>query len=213
MRENNFVYHLGVTVFKLIFRIIFRGSVKGSLPRGGVIVCANHLSNLDPPILGSLSSKPLHFMAKKELFENPLFGWLNRALNAFPMSRDFFDRKAFRYAINLAESGRNVGIFPEGTRNKSGTDEIGPIKRGATYLLYHTTVPVIPVIISGSNYWKKLKRIKITIGEAIDLPERKLPYTRETAESICRKIKNALEKTRDSSNGDGSYCCNRNRPH
>jgi len=205
MRENNFVYHFGVTLFKLIFRIIFRGSIKGTLPRGGVIVCANHLSNLDPPILGSLSSKPIHFMAKKELFENPLFGWLNRALNAFPVNRSFFDRKAFRYAIKLSGSGKNIGVFPEGTRNKSGTDKIGPIKRGATYLIYHTDAPVIPVIISGSNHWKKLKRLQITIGKAIDLPERKMPYTRETAESMCRKIKSGLEKTRSGSNGDGSY--------
>lgn len=200
MRENNFVYHSGVTVFKLIFRIIFRGTIKGSLPRGGIIVCANHLSNLDPPMLGSLSSKPLHFMAKKELFENPLFGWLNRALNAFPVNRSFFDRTAFRYAIKLSESGKNIAVFPEGTRNKTGTDEIGSIKRGVSYLIYNTSAPVIPVFLSGTNRWKFLGRMSITVGKAVDLPERKMPYSRETAELICGKIKNSLEKTR----GDGA---------
>jgi len=117
------------------------------------------------------------------------------ALNAFPVNRDFFDSKAFRRAIALAESGKNIAVFPEGTRNKSGTDKLGDIKRGMSYLIYHTSVPVIPLFLSGTNRWKTLGRIKIRIGDAIDLPERRLPYTREISESIRVKIKNGLEKT------------------
>ncbi|MBA3065482.1 1-acyl-sn-glycerol-3-phosphate acyltransferase [bacterium] len=195
MRENNCVYHFSRIFFKTVLCVLFRGRIKGSVPRGGAVICINHTTNLDPPLTGTITSKPIHFMAKEELFENPLFRMLICALNSFPVNRNFFDRKAFRRAIELAESGKNIGIFPEGTRNKSGTDKIGPIKRGMSYLIYHTSVPVIPVFISGGSRWKKLGRITINIGEAIDLPERKIPYTKETAESICRKIKNGLEKT------------------
>lgn len=195
MRENNVVYHSGRIIFKILVLVLFRGSIKGSVPRGGAVICANHFSNLDPPVIGAISTKPIHFMAKKELFSNPLFRALIRALNAFPVNRAFFDRKAFRLAIAMAESGKNIAVFPEGTRNKSGTDKIGDIKRGVSYLIYHTSVPVIPVFISGTNRWGRLGRIRVRIGDAIDLPERKMPYTRETAESICGKIKSALERT------------------
>ena len=195
MRENNIVYHAGRIIFTIFVRVLFRGSITGSIPRGGAVICSNHLSNLDPPVIGAISLKPIHFMAKKELFENPLFRALITALNAFPVNRDFFDSKAFRRAIALAESGKNIAVFPEGTRNKSGTDKLGDIKRGMSYLIYHTSVPVIPLFLSGTNRWKTLGRIKIRIGDAIDLPERRLPYTREISESIHVKIKNGLEKT------------------
>ncbi|UCD17981.1 MAG: 1-acyl-sn-glycerol-3-phosphate acyltransferase, partial [Candidatus Zixiibacteriota bacterium] len=90
---------------------------KENIPKDGpFILASNHISLTDPPILGASVSRPVHFMAKKELFKNRAFGALLRRLNAYPVNRRGFDKAAIRTAISLLRSAQGMVIFPEGTR-------------------------------------------------------------------------------------------------
>ncbi|MFH1352511.1 MAG: lysophospholipid acyltransferase family protein [bacterium] len=175
--------------------IFFRLKVSGLIPGGGVILCSNHLSNCDPPIIATSTFRKLHFMAKKELFYNPVIAFFLKKLNAFPVDRNLFDRSAFRKAVEIVNSGKNLLVFPEGTRNKTGDGKVKKIRRAVSYIIYRTEKPVIPVFIKGTNEWKELKRFSVKFGKPVDFPERKMPYTREVSEKICERIKDGIEKT------------------
>jgi len=176
-------------------KFFFRLKVSGGIPEDGVILCSNHLSNYDPPIIAASTLRRLHFMAKKELFCNFTISFFLKELGAFPVDRNLFDRSAFRKAVELVNSGKNLLVFPEGTRNKTGDNKVKKIRRAVSYIIYRTDKPVIPVFIQGTNNWKKLKRFSVKFGKPVDFPERKMPYTREVTEKICARIKDGIEKT------------------
>jgi 1-acyl-sn-glycerol-3-phosphate acyltransferase len=116
---------------------------------GGILVIANHLHNADPVLLTIAFPRPLHFMAKKELFGVPLIGWVIRRVGAFPVDRGKADRGAFRRADAILAQGIAVGMFPEGTRSTTGG--LGPAHSGAALLALRARVPVLPVTIVGSE--------------------------------------------------------------
>ena len=146
------LYSVLVIVLSALFRIFFRMKVHGieNIPRsGGVVIASNHISVLDPPILGVAASRTLHFMAKRELFANTFFGWLIAKLNAFPVQRGAPDRVAIRKALSLLEQGEVLGIFPEGTRSKNGI--LGTAEPGVAMIAAKAGVPIIPAAIFGAN--------------------------------------------------------------
>ncbi len=109
--------------FRLIFYTLFRTRVYGreNIPaEGAVILAANHASNIDPPLMASLIERPVSYMAKIELFENPIFGAAIRRCHAFPVKRGESDRGAIKAAVTVLKEGRVLGLFPEGTRSKTG---------------------------------------------------------------------------------------------
>ena len=109
---------------------------------GGLVVAANHRSYLDPPLLGTWFPRPIHYMAKQELWKVPLLGPLISAVNAFPVNRDAADIGSVKRALRILKDGGVVGIFPEGTRNVSGEAEV---KSGAVVLASSARCPVVPV--------------------------------------------------------------------
>lgn len=132
---------------------------------GGFVLALNHRSNWDV-IAGGLSCpRQLHFMAKKELFQNKLFGWFLRHINAFPLDRGGNDLKAIKTALSLLKSGEVLGIFPEGTRVKHGEDVSA--KAGVSMLALRAKVPVVPGVIVGD--YKLFRRVYVVFGEPISL--------------------------------------------
>lgn len=171
------LYRFGRAVLCPILRLIHRYRVDGleNLPaEGGVLLVANHASWLDPPILGCALSRPVHFMAKAELFKLPFLSWALPRIYAFPVRRGETDRSAIQTAIDLLREGKVIGIFPEGTRTRTG--ELLPPRRGAGLIALKANVPVIPVGIVGTYRavrWRGLlprfNRVVVRIGEPIDL--------------------------------------------
>ena len=95
----------------------FRVTGRERVPRSGpVVVASNHISNWDPLLVGLACPREVHFLAKRELFENRAFAALIRAYNAIPLDRDGSDRKALRLARRILGDGRALLMFPEGTR-------------------------------------------------------------------------------------------------
>ena len=150
---------------KIAFNVKMEG--KENIPKDtNCIFASNHRTNADPPLI-SCGLKGRHsFMAKEELFENKLFGWLIRNLGAFPVSRGKGDMAVLDMAVERLENGSNLMIFPEGTRSKDGKVHRG--HSGAAVIAARSGKPVIPVGIVFGEKLKFRTKIRIKYGEPIN---------------------------------------------
>ena len=111
------------------------------------MLASNHLSFLDPPALGCLMPRNLHYFARDSLFKGPL-GMLIRALNSIPVNRSQLDLATLRTVLKVLKDGHPLLVFPEGTRSEDGS--LGEGKKGVGMLVAKSQVPVLPVRIFGS---------------------------------------------------------------
>lgn len=146
------LYRFGWRVLRHLAKLLFGFEVKGEEnvpPEGGVLLASNHLSLADPPVVGVASPRELHYMAKRELFDIPIFRRLITTLNAFPISRGY-GREALERALDVLRRGKALLVFPEGTRSRDG--RLGPPKPGVGMLAVRAGVPVVPVALSGTKH-------------------------------------------------------------
>ncbi|HKM17647.1 MAG: 1-acyl-sn-glycerol-3-phosphate acyltransferase [Firmicutes bacterium] len=151
----------------ILIKLCFRFKVVGleNIPDGAAVLVSNHASVFDPVPLGVAVPRPIHFMAKVELFKNPISSWFFRKLHAFPVKRGEFDRAAIRSALAVLGSGQLLGIFPEGTRNKG--DEFLPLHSGAALLASRAQAPIIPIVIRRSKRYRLRPGLEVLIGRPI----------------------------------------------
>ena len=180
--------------FILLFGLKVRGQ-ENIQPQTKCILASNHRSNLDPMIMGGGVRREIHFFAKIELFKNRILGGLIRYLNAFPVTRSGFDRKALNQSREILNQDGALLIFPEGTRAPSGG--FLRAKIGIGWVACLTDAPIIPVYIHGSEHpWRALfrrPRISIVIGAPVSLSELASPelpakerYQRISEETVER---------------------------
>ena len=144
---------LTAVLARLCFRIEAQGA-EHVPPAGPALVVSNHVSLLDPPLMGVATPRTLHFMAKAELFRIPLFGRLIRALNAHPVRRGASDPSALRDALRVLEGGNALLVFPEATRGTE--DQLREGRPGAGMLAVLSGAPVVPAYVSGTGRaWPK----------------------------------------------------------
>jgi len=157
-----FLYNLICYILFIYLKLVRRVSVVGkeNIPgQGAVIFAPNHTSYMDPLILAPvILPRRLGFLAKKELFFFPL-GPFFRAFGTFPVDRKGDATEAIRTSIYILRSSMDLGIFPEGTRNRSENLTL-PFKRGVALVAGKADVPVIPVAISGSRGFFRKVTIK-----------------------------------------------------
>lgn len=127
-------------------------------PSGPVIIAANHVSNWDPVVVGAAAPRTVCFMAKEEMFENQVLAKFFTAIHAFPVKRGSPDRKAIRRALELLAEGQVVGMFPEGTRSKTG--ELMKPQPGVAMIALKARARVVPAACIGTRGlvpcgWKK----------------------------------------------------------
>jgi 1-acyl-sn-glycerol-3-phosphate acyltransferase len=136
-------------------------------PEGGLVVAANHFSWIDPPALGAASPRTLYYMAKVEAHRVPGLGQLMRSFGAFPVRRGESDRDAVRTMRRLVSEGKALGMFAEGTRQKSGVP--GPVQPGAAMVAITEGVPLVPVALHGSQSWKlgNFAHVSVAWGEPL----------------------------------------------
>ena len=166
-------WHYSVTRFAVgvALRAVTGADVKGleHVPRsGGLIVASNHISFWDPPLIGGLLPRELHFLAKDELFSNPVFGWIIRSYNAIPIRRGMVDLSGMARAVETLRSGEALLLFPEGSRMRDG--ELHPARPGVGMMAVNADVPVVPCYISGSSrpgkWLTRGARVRISFGPA-----------------------------------------------
>lgn len=148
----------------LIHRPKIYGKKENLKLEGGVIFICNHQNLLDPVMMLLTSPRVIHFMAKKELFDNKLLGALMRSAFVFPVNRRTADIKALKQALALLEEGHAFGIFPEGTRSVTG--EMDEFEKGCAFIAAKTSAPIVPLYISPSSY-KFGRRLRLIVGECI----------------------------------------------
>src|SRR5215207_11160722 len=172
---NSLVYWPARWVLKAGILLYFRLRRLGTehIPEGGVILASNHRSFLDPFAIGCCLGRPIYFVAKQELFKNPLIGWFLNCLGAFPIRRGASDEESVATSLALLERGQAVVIFPEGTRIRTGS--LAPPRRGVGRLALESGRPVVPIAVTNSEYARRGWRIRpvkvhIRCGPPITFP-------------------------------------------
>ncbi len=133
--------------------------------KGGFIIAPNHISAIDPLFIALASKRKYYYMAKYELFENPVMNVLMQQMNSFPIIRGKGDLKALNYAIELVRRGEVLCIFPEGTRSEDGTPQAA--KSGVGYIARYSGADVIPVAIYTEKTKKSGNKVIVKFGAAI----------------------------------------------
>ncbi len=173
--------------------VVVRWEVTGreNIPaEGPLIVVSNHLNNADPPIIGAgIARRRIRWMAKIELFKNP-FGLIIRAWGAFPVRRFDADLAAMLNAERILKRGGVIGMFPEGTRSRTGY--MGPPHPGTAVIALRSGATLLPCAITGTERLKnplvllRRPRFTFTIGEPITLTPVRRPTEQQVSELTGR---------------------------
>jgi len=162
---------------------------------GGLVVAANHFSWIDPPALGEACPRTLYFMAKVEAHGVPGLGQLMRSFGAFSVRRGESDREAVRTMRQIVRDGHALGLFVEGTRQRSG--EPGPVQPGAAMVAINEDVPVICAAIRGSHEWRLGNFSPVSVAWGMPLAFDGLPRGgkgyKEASAEIEREIRRLWE--------------------
>jgi 1-acyl-sn-glycerol-3-phosphate acyltransferase len=144
-----------------------------NIPRTGAFLLAcNHVSYLDPMVMGIVTGRRLNYMAKDDLFERPILGYILKSLWTFPVKRNTADKRAIRESLDRLKRGLPLLLFPEGTRH--GAQGEKKIESGVGFLALKANVPVVPVFIHGSDKvlppgakWFRRNRVSVRYGKPI----------------------------------------------
>lgn len=193
------LYLIGWIISWITARLIFRMKVhhKENIPStGAFILASNHISLADPQFVGSAVKREIHFLAKKELFNNKIFANILKRVNTHPVNRTGFDKKVIETAVEILQSGEPIIMFPEGTRGREG--KFLPARPGIGIIAQTAKVPVVPVYVSGTDklsacFFGK-ETLNLFIGSPVTVDKIK-NYTddkngyRELADEIMNRIK------------------------
>lgn len=182
---------IGTPLFRLIY--LPRGYGKNNIPKdGSVILAGNHTSVLDALIMVSTPKRTVHMMAKKELFESKFTNFFFRSMGCIPVNRSIHDKNAKNEAIEVLKNNEVLGIFPEGTVNK--TNEIVlPFKYGAVSFAKKTNTYIVPFAITGK--YKIFRRsIKITYGKPYKVKQELEVENNRLMNTVKRMIKEGNDK-------------------
>src|ERR1700729_1110251 len=169
-----FVVRMVLTPF-FLFYLQMRGIGREHMRAAGpVILASNHRSFFDPFVIGTMTRRPVYYVAKKELFTyNRVLSWLLNALGAFPVDRGAGDQDTIETAKIILERGEIVLMFPEGTRTRPGA--LGKPRRGVGRLALETGAPVVPIAIIGTEDVRKgwrlrPRKIRLRAGRPLHFP-------------------------------------------
>jgi 1-acyl-sn-glycerol-3-phosphate acyltransferase len=145
------LYPITTFLFWLFFKIFYRYKVEYEvsqklLPKG-LIIAPNHTSYLDPPLVSGSWKGSLHFFAGSRLFEGWFLGFILPKINCHPVEKGK-ERATIRQAIALLKEGKNIVVFPEGTRSADG--ELLELKSGVAYISFMSGCPIVPCYIEGT---------------------------------------------------------------
>ena len=170
MNATDVTWAIGRVTLQPVVKVVTRLKVYGKdrVPReGGLVVACNHFHWIDPPALGAACPRTLYYMAKIEAHRVPGLGHLIRAFGTFSVRRGESDREAVRMMRQIVRDGHALGLFAEGTRQRSGVP--GPVQAGAAMAALQEGVPVIPVALHGSQTWRpgNFHPVSLAWGEPI----------------------------------------------
>ncbi len=191
-REPDWVYEVVRMLLTPTTMALYRCWAIGTenVPAGPVILAPNHFSQWDHFFCGVYLRRKVRFMAKSQLFSNPLIEFIFAHGGVFPVRRGKRDQEAFETAHVILEKGGLLVMYPEGGRSRSG--HLGDPRPGLGYIALRSGAPVVPVAIHGSldvRRWRRLAFPKVTVqyGEPISFPVVADP-TREQAMDVASRV-------------------------
>lgn len=203
------LYTIGWCLCRWIARAFFALEIEGAehVPEiGPAILAPNHVSSVDPVLVGIAVKRPVHFMAKKEIFRNRAVAWFLRSLHAFPITRGRVDPSSVKHTLSLLAVGNVVLMFPEGTRGDG--QSLGPAKSGIAVVAARSGAPVVPVFHWGTQHvlprgarWIRRVPLRVRFGPPIRSGAGGAGGTgervdREAAEAFGRQLMKAIAALR-----------------
>lgn len=201
-RQNTCLYTFGKNLCKPFMKLFFRTRYinRNNIPStGAYIVCSNHISYIDPVILGIGQKRKIRYMAKADLFDHFLFGPLIKRLGAFPVHRGAGDMQAINIGEQILKDGGVMGIFFEGRRSRDG--EFLRPKSGAVMIAFQSNTPIVPACITPQNKLVKFfKKTTIAYGDPITPKELGLVEgTPKEFRTAAKIVMEKVEKLREES--------------
>ena len=172
-------YFLGWWFFRIYTGLYHRRQVfnEERIPRtGGVILASNHLSYIDPPLVGCSTRRVIHYLARASAFKGAIGGAILRSWNSIPVDRDGGSTKGLRTILERLREGRAIMMFPEGTRSPDGTQQTS--RPGIGLMIAKSDAPVIPVRVFGTyeaygrhHAIPRPRSVQVKFGEALGFKE------------------------------------------
>ena len=157
--------------------------------RGAGIIISNHFSLSDPIRLAFVVPRPMHFMAKQELFDSKIKRFFLTQLLAFPVYRKQADMLSLKQAMTVLEKKHIFGIFPEGRRSITG--ELDSFEKGAAFLALRCNAPIIPVYVD--PFWKKRRHLRMIVGEPLDAKKISETYAGRGVDAVTEAIRDRMQ--------------------
>lgn len=197
-------YRFATSCLYLGFRLFYRCQIYGNRHpcETGAIIAPNHVSFLDPPLIGAFWPADTHFLARASLFKPGFMGWVLPKMHSHPVQGTAQDIDSMRMVCQLIKEGNKVVIFPEGNRSEDG--QLQPIKSGISMLAMRMNCPIIPVYIQGtyeawprqSRWPKPGKEIAVVVGNPI-YPSKYLELKKkEGQEQLTQDVLRAIDSLR-----------------
>ncbi len=207
------LYSAGWCLSRIVFATYFRWRVFNPerVPKkGGALLLSNHASFLDPLLVGSGTHPPVYFLARKTLFDVPLFGRLIWAVHARPIDREGSPKKGLETTLGLLAEGKNVVLFPEGTRTPDG--DVHPARRGTGFVILKSEVPIIPVRVFGTyeafnrhHRFPRPRPIAVKYGKPMHFEAERVKVKQGTAKSSKLLYQEAAENVMETIARLGPY--------
>ena len=191
MKENKALYKFLKIIYSSLLKILYRPTVKGAenIPNeGAVVFVGNHRHAFDPVVVMTYTNRIVHYMAKESLFKG-LLGFLFKSIGLIKVYRSKSNPAAVVEAVEILKNGGTVGIFPEGTRNKTD-QELLRFRHGAVAIAKQANAQIIPFAIKG-EYKLFRKGLTIEFGKPVDISQMETEdaneYTRNEVLDLLRK--------------------------
>lgn len=180
-------YKLLTPIMRVLFRLYYNPKIinKGFIPKEGpILIVGNHKHVYDQCLTIMATKRVIHYMAKKEYFDSKM-GWFFKLVGCIPVNRQIKDTKAVESALNVLKQGGAVGLFPEGTRNKTKDVFLLPFKFGTVSMANKTNATIVPFGLTG-DYKFRSKNLTIRYGKPFKIGDM-------TLEEANQKLYNEVE--------------------
>lgn len=154
-------------VLRVFYKIVYRIKIEGTenIPKeGAFVICGNHVDFVKVPVIVLFSPRKINFIAKAELFNNPVLAWLGRLFDVIPVKRGKQDVDSMKKSLKVLNNGEGLGLFPEGTTR--GLEKGAKVKNGAAFMALRTGKPIVPVGVEVTK--RPFPKIIVRYGKVLD---------------------------------------------
>ena len=190
--KGEFGYRLLTPLMRLLFRLYYNPTIinKEVIPKDGpILIVGNHKHIYDQCLTIMATKRTIHYMAKKEYFDSKL-AWFFKFVGCISVNRSIHDKEATKQALDILKSGGAIGLFPEGTRNKTKDKLLLPFKFGAVSMASKTNATIVPFGITG-DYKFRSKNLTIKYGQPFKVENMTLE---EANNKLFEEVKNLITK-------------------